>query len=284
MKYSLIAIGALCISTASAFEVAQQVPSVSSTALDASSRRSFLASQAAASFGVATALVNGVNIEPAAAFGGGLSKVNNQLKGYGLPTISVPDGFSPLLELYGKGNNRTPLLIQFAHPSDWVVTLPSQDVNGEDGTIQAGQYAAGDTATLYVMSDTKVENVAEEGKSFYQDAITRAISQKGNNIYQDFKIKNVEATKGDIEGQNYVLVDFKYTLLTGAGFEVDRVGIESITCVGGETEVLWCASTRQRYKKQEDKLRKLAGSFRVYADGLNFSNQLYVGGNDNKFD
>ena len=157
MKYSLIAIGALCISTASAFEVAQQVPSVSSTALDASSRRSFLASQAAASFGVATALVNGVDIEPAAAFGGGLSKVNNQLKGYGLPTISVPDGFSPLLELYGKGNNRTPLLIQFAHPSDWVVTLPSQDVNGEDGTIQAGQYAAGDTATLYVMSDTKVE-------------------------------------------------------------------------------------------------------------------------------
>ena len=125
-----------------------------------------------------------------------------------------------------------------------------------------------------------MKNVAEESKDFYKDAITKAISQKGNNIYQDFKIKNVEARKGDIDGQNYVIVDFSYTLLTGAGFEVDRVGIASITSVGGSTEVLWCASTRQRYKKLEDKLRKIAGSFRVYADGLNFSNQLYSGGDE----
>lgn len=34
-----------------------------------------------------------------------------------------------------------------------VVTLPSQDVNGEDGTIQAGEYAKGDTATLFVYQD-----------------------------------------------------------------------------------------------------------------------------------
>ena len=33
------------------------------------------------------------------------------------------------------------------------MTLPSQDVNGEDGTIQAGEYAKGDTATLYVYQD-----------------------------------------------------------------------------------------------------------------------------------
>lgn len=69
----------------------------------------------------------------------------------------MPDGFSPLLELWGKGKNRTPLLVQFSHPSDWVVTLPSQDVNGEDGTIQAGQYSAGDTATLFVIENTKID-------------------------------------------------------------------------------------------------------------------------------
>ena len=34
-----------------------------------------------------------------------------------------------------------------------VVTLPSQDVNGEDGTIQAGEYAKGDTATLFVYQE-----------------------------------------------------------------------------------------------------------------------------------
>lgn len=78
---------------------------------------------------------------------------------YGLPTMdSVPGGFSPLAEVWGKGKNRDPLLVSFVHPSDWVVTLPSQDVNGEDGTIQAGEYAKGDTATFFVYSEPgKVE-------------------------------------------------------------------------------------------------------------------------------
>lgn len=46
----------------------------------------------------------------------------------------------------------------FGFPIDWVVTLPSQDVNGEDGTIQAGEYAKGDTATFFVLPNSgKVE-------------------------------------------------------------------------------------------------------------------------------
>ena len=40
-----------------------------------------------------------------------------------------------------------------SHPVTWVVTLPSNDVNGEDGTIQAGEYSKGDTATLFVYSE-----------------------------------------------------------------------------------------------------------------------------------
>jgi hypothetical protein len=70
---------------------------------------------------------------------------------YGLlPVNNLPNGFSPLLETWGKGKNRFPLLIQFNHPSTWVVTLPNNNVNGEDGTVQAGEYAKGDTATLFV--------------------------------------------------------------------------------------------------------------------------------------
>ena len=57
------------------------------------------------------------------------------------------------MDIYGKAKNRFPLLVSFAHPVDWVVTLPSIDVNGEDGTIQAGEYAKGDTATLFVYAD-----------------------------------------------------------------------------------------------------------------------------------
>jgi hypothetical protein len=71
---------------------------------------------------------------------------------YGLPGLAnVPNGYSALAEIYGKGTNRTPLLVAFGFPLDWVVTLPSQDVNGEDGTIQAGEYAKGDTATFFVV-------------------------------------------------------------------------------------------------------------------------------------
>jgi hypothetical protein len=79
----------------------------------------------------------------------GLTKVNAKLRGYGLPIVDmVPDGFQPLLEIYGKGKNRSPLLVTFSYPITWVVTTPSNDVNGEDGTVQAGDYGKGDTATV----------------------------------------------------------------------------------------------------------------------------------------
>ena len=69
------------------------------------------------------------------------------------PIANVKGGYSPLLEVYGKGINRFPILVQFQYPLSWVVTLPSNDVNGEDGTVQAGDYAKGDTATFFVYED-----------------------------------------------------------------------------------------------------------------------------------
>lgn len=86
--------------------------------------------------------------------------INQQhIKSYGLAGLkNVPNGYSALAEIYGRGANRTPLLVAFGFPLDWVVTLPSQDVNGEDGTIQAGEYAKGDTATFFVVpNESKVE-------------------------------------------------------------------------------------------------------------------------------
>ena len=81
------------------------------------------------------------------------------MRSFGLPALSnVPSGYSALAEIYGKGANRSPLLVAFGFPLDWVVTLPSQDVNGEDGTIQVGEYAKGDTATFFVVpNEGKVE-------------------------------------------------------------------------------------------------------------------------------
>lgn len=93
-------------------------------------------------------------------------------------------------------------------------------------------------------------------------------------MYQNFKVTNIEPVTAEYRDQEYMIVDFKYELLTGAGFEVDRRGVASVTSTGAAVEVLWCASTRQRYKKTEQTLRGIASSFRCYTDGLNFSDEL----------
>lgn len=148
--------------------------------------------------------------------------------------------------------------------------LPNIDKNGEEGTIQAGQYSAGDTATLKVIPG-KVDNIAEQPKKFFEDAIVKCISQKGDGMYQNFKVTKMEPGAAEYKDQKYMIVDFKYQLLTGAGFEVDRNGIASVTTVGENVEVLWAATTRVRYKKLEGSLRTIANSFRCYSDGLTFA-------------
>lgn len=228
----------------------------------------------------------------------GVNKVNAKLSGFGLPPVSkVPDGFQPLLEIYGKGKNRTPILVTFSYPITWVVTLPSNDVNGEDGTVQAGDYGKGDTATvrytkrmrsrciassqhtpqLFVYEDAgKVGDITKEPKDLFENALQKCISQRGSNMYQNFKMTKLEPGTGSyMKGQSYMIADFKYQLLTGAGFEVDRKGVAAITSEGNSVQVLWAASTTNRFKKTEQTLRDIVGSFRCYAEGINFANDLY---------
>jgi hypothetical protein len=82
----------------------------------------------------------------------------------------------------------------------------------------------------------------------YEKVLQKAISQKSANIYQNFKVTKIEPQSGAAyNGQEYVICDFKYELLTGAGFEVDRRGVAAITSQGPAVEVLWAASTRERY-------------------------------------
>lgn len=204
----------------------------------------------------------------------GANKVNSRLKGFGLPAMErIPDGFSPLLEIYGKGKNRFPLLVTFAHPLTWVVTTPSNTVNGEDGTVQAGDYGKGDTATFFVYENPG--HVNEISKSLVEETLQKAIGQRGSNMFQNFKVTKVEPSTTS-DGQNYVIADFKYQLITGAGFEVDRKGVASLTSEGKAVEVLWAASTAPRWKKTEQNLRDIVSTFRCYAEGLNFSNDLLV--------
>lgn len=272
---------AICQSTAFHFgqmEQKRHAMQLQASSSEGDSRRDFFSKSGAAALSIASssALGFGVMAPPANAVGG-VGKVSDRLKAYGLPPLGpVPNGFTPLLEIWGKGKNRFPLLVLFNHPITWVVTTPSNDVNGEDGTIQAGEYAKGDTATLFVYTeDGHVDNLADAGKPLFEKVLQKAISQKSANIYQNFKVtKVVPQTGPEYEGKDYVICDFKYELLTGAGFEVDRRGVAAITSQGKAVEVLWTASIRERFKKTEPALRDIASSFRCYADGLNFSNEL----------
>jgi len=239
--------------------------------ISSTTRRGFMDNVAAASITVAPSLL----MTPYPAMAYGLNKANEKLASYGLPGLSgVPNGYSALAEIYGRSPNRSPLLVAFGFPLDWVVTLPSQDANGEDGTIQAGEYAKGDTATFFVVpNEGKVENIQGKDTLFLKNSLIAAISQKGNNVYQDFKIIKADAVT--VDNAKYVMVDFKYTLLTGAGFEVERRGVASITSSGNGVQLLWTASIAARYKnKTEGQLRNIANSFRVYSEGLNFSADL----------
>ena len=246
-----------------------------STAATTTTRRGLFQQSVGAATTAALAL--GIAHPPMANAVSGTNKVNAKLQGLGLPVVtSVPSGFQPLLEYYGKGKNRTPLLVTFSHPVTWVVTLPSNDVNGEDGTIQAGDYGKGDTATFYVYEDAKKGggSITDQPKELFEDALKRSISQRGDNMYQNFKVTKLDGTAN----KEYMLADFKYQLLTGAGFEVDRKGVAAITAQGkgnnNNVQVLWAASTAVRYKKTESVLRDIVGSFRCYADGIALADEL----------
>jgi hypothetical protein len=244
-----------------------------------SSRRSFFSqSTATVSATILGSLSWGIypNL-PASAAVSGATKVNAKLAGFGLPLMTkVPDGFSPLLEIYGKGKNRFPLLVTFAHPLAWVVTTPSNTVNGEDGTVQAGDYGKGDTATFFVFEEPgHIDDITSQPKSLFEETLQKAIGQRGSNMYQNFKVTKLEPLTTP-DGQKYMIVDFKYQLLTGAGFEVDRKGVASVTSEGKAVEVLWAASTAPRWKKLEDTLRDIVATFRCYSKGINFSDELMV--------
>mmetsp|Transcript_2093 Transcript_2093/g.4938 ORF Transcript_2093/g.4938 Transcript_2093/m.4938 type:complete len:297 (-) Transcript_2093:1591-2481(-) len=247
------------------------------------SRRKFL-SNSFATYTAAALASTGV-LAPLPANAAAADKVNARLKAYGLPPIvNVPNGMKPLLEVYGKGKNRFPLLVLMNHPLTWVVQLPSNDVNGEDGTVQAGEYAKGDTATFFLYDkEGHVNDIGNAPKSLFESVLIGAISQKGANVYQNFKVTKVmpQAGNPDYGGKDYVLCDFKYELLTGAGFEVDRRGVAAVTSEGPAVEVLWAASTRERFKKTEQQLRDIVGSFRVYGDGLDFA--ATIAENDKRF-
>ena len=87
-----------------------------------------------------------------------VDKFMQQMRVFGIKdTKPCPNGYNPVLEFYGKARQSTPgaantdpLLITYNSPNGWVTVKPNIDNNGEDGTVSSGDYAKGDSASLFV--------------------------------------------------------------------------------------------------------------------------------------
>merc|ERR1719352_2048661 len=191
----------------------------------------------------------GATPSPALAYD--LKKYNRKLDKLGLPpVVGIPDGFSPVLSSVNQDQS---LIVQFNHPNAWLVVKPSVNTNGESGTVSAGDYGKGDSAALYV-SDLPPGG----DKAFYAKLIAKGLAQKGDNQFQNFRVRAVSP------GSPNAVVDFEYELLTGAGFTVERRGVAAVSGVAGKSQALLAVTTSARYKKLEPELRKIVDSFRVY--------------------
>ena len=84
-----------------------------------------------------------------------------------------------------------------------------------------------------------------------------------NDVYEDVKPKKLTVVTAP-DGTEQIFFDFAYTLLTRAGFTVERKGIAAAVQVGDSAMALVCATTALRFKELEPLLRGSADSFRVY--------------------
>lgn len=239
------------------------------------SRRSMLAS--AASFallqqlpGAAQAEVRGAN---SALMGAGEKEVNKFLTNNGFAAMKVPNGLSPLALYIGlaapanidgsKTKERyfkSTLLVRFLYPSGWLVETPSITENGEAGKIAANNYLKGDSADFVSLPKPKGKKLEDLDKEFFKTLIG---SQMTNDVYEDVKVKKIKAVTQP-DGAETIQFDFTYTLLTRAGFTVNRKGVGAIMDVGDAVTGLIIATTDQRFKVLEEDVRKCTDAFRAY--------------------
>jgi hypothetical protein len=81
--------------------------------------------------------------------------------------------------------------------------------------------------------------------------------------YEDVKIKKLRVVTQD-DGQEMIKLDFAYTLLTRAGFTVERKGKASALVTNEAVVGLITATTALRYKELETQLDTMTDTFRAY--------------------
>merc|ERR1719163_323030 len=203
----------------------------------------------------------------------GMDGVNKLLKSSGFPAMKSANGMSPLVRYIGTAPPanidgqkvkerpfKDILLVRFLFPNGWLVASPDITENGEAGTIGANNFIKGDSATFTALAIPGGKKVADMDKGFFGQLLS---SQMTNDVYEDVKPKKIKPVTMD-DGTEMVQFDFGYTLLTRAGFTVERKGTASAMQIGDTAVGLICATTALRFKELEPQLRSATDSFRVY--------------------
>ena len=244
---------------------ARQRAAVSMGAAPTPTRRSVLSALLAAPAALALAPPSAVLAE---------SKANVRLASLGFAPLPSVGGYIQLAEFLGRASAAnidgektrgfklsSPLLVAFNYPQTWVTALPTISSNGESGTVSAGNYIKGDSAAFVVFDAPRsAKTAADLPKEVLAQSV---VASATSDVYQDVKVRDVAKRAGGAAG-DYVTYDYTYTLLTRAGFEVDRKGVGAATLVNGQVGALITATTALRWKSEESKLRELTKSFVVY--------------------
>jgi len=198
----------------------------------------------------------------------GDSKANRLLVSLGFPPLPDTKGYFQLAEFVGRTgaanidgqktrgfNLQSPLLVAFNYPQTWVTALPTTSSNGESGTVSAGNYIKGDSASF-----VSVPVSAKKASDIKKDKLAESVvTSATGDVYQDVKVSKITPRDDD-----YIQWEYTYTLLTRAGFEVDRRGVAAGAIVNGQLAAMITATTSQRWKSEQDKLKELCQSFHAY--------------------
>jgi hypothetical protein len=237
-------------------------------------RRDALGGAAAVAAGIpaaASAEVAGVNRELLSM---GSKEADKYLKDRGFPALNAPSGFSPLVEYIGTESPAnidgqkvkvrafdSTLLVRWAYPFGWLKESPTITENGEAGNAGANNFQNGDSSTFASLPLPRGKDLQSLGKDFYQGFIA---NQMSSDVYEDVKVSKLRP-QTQADGTEMVLFDFTYTLLTRAGFTVNRRGVGSAMIAADAVVGVVAATTTLRYKELKPKLETIADTFRAYA-------------------
>ncbi len=199
--------------------------------------------------------------------------INAFLRAQGYSPLPSASGCSPLIEYIGTappanidGSKvrerafKTPLLVSFLYPSGWLVETPTLTENGEAGKIAANDYLKGDAADFVSLPLPSGKGLGDVNKEYLKGWLS---SQMTGDVFEDVKVRKTSVVKA-ADGVETLSIDFTYTLLTRAGFTVERRGVASAMAVTDTLSGLVLTTTAQRFKTLESTFRSCADSFRVY--------------------